>query len=295
VATLLNYYSTTLNYVGSLSRGSRVSEALQQSAAKIRPSQAAVSRDLSVEYHSSRSTSAEVANLVHRVENPPRWDDVAFLDALVATNMISHGVDLERVNLMTMDGVPEETAEYIQASSRSGRKHVGIVIVVLAGYSLRATSIYHRFMEYHQHLDRMVSPVPVNRFAKYAAQRTLPGVALGLLYGKHAASTGNSGLNKRNEVAQLLARLGPAFFQEAQRAYFLGQSVYDDRLERSLTETLRDQLDVFEMSVRNSHEQNVRDAVRPQPMMSLRDVEAGVPFWAQADSRLLAFVQKTRE
>jgi len=295
VATLLNYYSTTLNYVGSLARGSRVNEALQQSAAKIRLGLAAVSRDLSVDYHSSRSTSAEVANLVHRVENPPKWDDAAFLDALVATNMISHGVDLERVNLMTMDGVPEETAEYIQASSRSGRKHVGLVVVVLAGYSLRATSIYHRFMEYHQHLDRMVSPVPVNRFAKYAAQRTLPGVALGLVYGKHAASTGNSKLNKRNEVAQLLKDLGPKFFQEAQRAYFLGQSVYDDRLERALTETLRDQLDVFEMSVRNSHEPNVRDAVRPQPMMSLRDVEAGVPFWAQADSSLLAFVLKTRE
>ena len=113
------------------------------------------------------------------------WQEIAesgFLDALVATSMISHGVDLERVNLMTMDGVPEETAEYIQASSRSGRRHVGLVVVVLSGFSLRTNSIYHRFIEYHQHLDRMVSPVPVNRFAKYAAGRTLPGIALGLIY-----------------------------------------------------------------------------------------------------------------
>lgn len=292
VFALLSYYSTTLNYVSSLARGSRVSEALQSEAAHIRRN---APRELNVEYHSSRSTSAEVTDLVHRVESPPKWEDAAFLDALVATNMISHGVDLERVNLMTMDGVPEQTAEYIQASSRTGRRHIGVVVVVLAGFSLRATSIYHRFIEYHQHLDRMVSPVPVNRFAKYAAQRTLPGVALGLVYGKHGAQSGRSGLNKRNEVVQLLAQLGDGFFDETCQAYFLGEDVYDASLEQALTQTLREQLEVVRMSIRNSHEPNVRDAIRPSPMRSLRDVEAGVPFWADTDSRVLTFIQKTRE
>src|SRR5690606_19462241 len=117
VEVLLHYYSTTLNYVGSLAKGSRVRQALEEVASKVRPGV----RDLNGEDHSSRSSSAEVANVVHRVESPPPWSDESFLDALVATSMISHGVDLERINLMTMDGVPEETAEYIQASSRSGR------------------------------------------------------------------------------------------------------------------------------------------------------------------------------
>jgi hypothetical protein len=210
--------------------------------------------------------------------------------------MISHGVDLERVNLMTMDGVPEETAEYIQASSRSGRRHVGIVMVVLAGFSVRAASIYHRFLEYHQHLDRMVSPVPVNRFAKYAAQRTLPGIALGLVYGLHAAQTGRSTLNKRNEVADLLTNLGPAFLQQVKEAYSLGNNVYDHRLEKALSDVLAERLDVVAMSIRNSNEKLVKDAVRPAPMNSLRDVEVGVPFWPdQGDARLLTFVQKTKD
>ena len=43
----------------------------------------------------------------------------------MATSIISHGVDVERFNLMVMDSIPEETADYIQASSRSGRRHVG--------------------------------------------------------------------------------------------------------------------------------------------------------------------------
>ncbi len=292
VALLLRYYSTTLNYVGSLAKGSRVRQALEEVASKVRPG----ARDLNVEYHSSRSSSAEVANVVHRVESPPQWNDESFLDALVATSMISHGVDLERVNLMTMDGVPEETAEYIQASSRSGRRHVGLVVVVLSGFSLRANSIYHRFIEYHQHLDRMVSPVPVNRFAKYAAQRTLPGVALGVIYGVHIAQSGASKLNTRVEVVDLLDRLRGGFLEELKAAYSLGHGVYDERLEKTLSDVLADHLGRIEMSIRNSTEKYVRDAVRPAPMTSLRDVEAGVPFWPDfCDTRLLTFVQKTKD
>ena len=288
----MTHYTTTLNYVSSLAKGSRVRQSLNDVAATVRPG----GRDLNVEYHSSRSTSAEVADVVHRIESPPSWSDEGFLDAVVATNMISHGVDLERFNLMMMDGVPEETAEYIQASSRSGRRHVGLVVVVLASFSLRATSIYHRFLEYHRHLDRMVSPVPVNRFAKYAAQRTLPGIALGLVYGLHAALSGRSGLNKRNDVAALLTTLGPRFLQEVKEAYSLGREVYDERLERALSDALEGQLSVVEMSIRNSNERNVKDAVRPAPMMSLRDVEAGVPFWPdQGDAKLLTFVQRARD
>ena len=291
VAALLNYYTTTLNYVGSLAKGSRVSQALNEVASKVRPG----ARDLNVEYHSSRSTSAAVADVVHRLESPPNWSDESFLDALVATSMISHGVDLERVNLMMMDGIPEETAEYIQASSRSGRRHVGMVVVALAGFSLRALSIYHRFLEYHQHLDRMISPVPVNRFAKYAAQRTLPGIVLGLIYGLHAAQSGRATLSKRNEVVELLNTMGPKFLAQVKEAYSLGSEVYDERLEKALSDALEDRLDVVAISIRNSNEKHVRDAIRPVPMTSLRDVEAGVPFWPDlGDSRLLSFVQRTR-
>jgi len=292
VQNLLKYYTTTLNYVGSLQRGSRVNQALQDVATKTRPESG---REMTVEYHSSRSSGAQVADLVHRVESPPAWNSPEFLDALVATNMISHGVDLERINLMTMDGVPEQTAEYIQASSRSGRKHVGLVVVVLPGFSIRATSIYHRFLEYHEHLERMVSPVPVNRFAKYAARRTLPGIAIGLIYGRHAAESGNQKLNKRHEADALLSQLGSNMMDELQGAYALGQGVYDESLELGLRTTLAEQMDIVRLSIRNSHEPNLKDAVRPTPMRSLRDVEAGVPFQPDVDHHVLMVVRKAKE
>lgn len=292
VQTLLRYYTTTLNYVGSLARGSRVCQALEDSTARVRgPGE----RELNVEYTSSRTSSAEVTSVVHRIESPPAWNDPSFLDALVATNMISHGVDLERVNVMTMDGVPDETAEYIQASSRSGRRHLGMVVVVLAEYSLRAASIYHRFLEYHDHLDRMVSPVPVNRFAKYAADRTLPGVTMGLIYGLHAAQEHTIAFNRRHDALGLINRLGPEFAKQIRSSYALGAGVYDSRLEQSLTESLDAGIERMRMHLHGSHETYARDALRPAPMTSLRDVEAGVPFWPDGDPGLLVFVERTRE
>jgi hypothetical protein len=292
IKELLRYYTTTLNYVGSLARGSRVSQALEDSKARVRPGAA---RELNVEYTSSRTTGAEVASIVHRIENPPAWNDPGFLDALVATNMISHGVDLERINIMIMDGVPDETAEYIQASSRSGRRHVGMVVVVLAEYSLRAASIYHRFLEYHAHLDRMVSPVPVNRFAKYAADRTLPGVTMGLIYGLHAARSHSVTLNRRHDVVSLLDRLGNEFGEQIRSAYALNEGIYDPRLEQGLTESLNEGIDRMRMHLRGSHETYAKDALRPSPMTSLRDVEAGVPFWPEGDASLLVYIERTRE
>lgn len=289
---LLRFYTTTLNYVGSLARGSRVRQVLEDAGGRVRETS---DRELNVEYTNSRSTGSEVTAVVHQIENPPPWSDASFLDALVATNMISHGVDLERVNLMTMDGVPDQTAEYIQASSRSGRRHVGAVIVVLADYSLRAASIYHRFLEYHDHLDRMVAPVPVNRFAKYAVDRTLPGVTMGLLYGLHAAKDNNVGLSKRHAAESLINGLGTEFETEVEQAYAIGDGIYDSRLEQSLTHALHEGVDRVRMCLRGSHEAQTKDALRPAPMMSLRDVEAGVQFWPDGDPGLLLFVQRTRE
>lgn len=291
VRELLYFYSTTLTYVGSKSRGVRIRQALERDAGRLRPGQ---TRDLNTEFLSGDSTLAAIADVVRRVEDPPAWSEESHLDATVATSIISHGVDVERFNLMVMDSIPEETADYIQASSRSGRRHVGLVLATLASYSLRASSIYHRFTEYHRHLERLVSPVSVNRFAKFAAQRTSSGVFAGILLGRYGAILHNQQFAKRrvaaeflnpNAASQLPRQLPRWEIEQAMReAYALDKKTYPEGLELRMRQVLSDQIDHFLHLIAGSRKDWITEVLQPTPMTSLRDVDVGVRFRPDEDA-----------
>ena len=95
---------------------------------------------------------------------------------MIATSMISHGVDMHRLNFMIVCGWPKAIAEYIQSSARSGRVEPGIVLSVMDSRQLFQTNVYLDFQDYHRFMDRMVESVPINRFAPNLLERTLPGV-----------------------------------------------------------------------------------------------------------------------
>jgi len=271
---LQHFYTATLTYVNSLQNGTRVKDLLRNAAQEVHKGL----RDLNVEYLSSRSSTGEVSTVIHRMEEPPLWEDQEYLDAVVATNMISHGVDLDRINLMVMDKYPAEAAEYIQASSRSGRKKVGLVAVVLPSYNLRAASIYHRFREYHQHLDRMVSPVPINRFAKYAVCRTLPGVLSGLMFGLVGPQENDLGYSYRHQTLNWIKK-DPRKVEELLRsAYATGRGIYEHDLEEFYSRAIGDRFNEILGILMASHEKKLTEAMRPKPMTSLRDVDRGIPF-----------------
>jgi superfamily II DNA/RNA helicase len=111
-----------------------------------------------------------VLELLERKEGPR---DV---DLITATSMISHGVDIDALNFMVFMGVPTSTAEYVQAYSRVGRSHPGVVVVVVNHARERDTSHYRYFSNYHNLSDLLVEPVPINRWAKNSIERTLPGI-----------------------------------------------------------------------------------------------------------------------
>jgi hypothetical protein len=292
VRALLHFYSTTLTYVGSKARGIRIMQSLDRESNHLRPGNA---RDLSTEFLSGDSSLATIADAIRRIEAPPDdWTADGNLDATIATNVISHGVDVERFNLMVMDSIPEETADYIQASSRSGRRHVGLVLAALASYSLRASSIYHRFIEYHRHLDRLVSPVSVNRFSKFAAERTLPGVFLGILLGRYGALARVANYGKRSVAAELLTAGALRHIQnpvdrntldrDIKAAYALGRGVYPNGLELAMNQVLNENVERFLYQIRGSQQDQVVDVLQPKAMTSLRDVDVGVRFRPAEDS-----------
>ncbi|MGY1703551.1 helicase-related protein [Geodermatophilus sp. SYSU D00697] len=101
-------------------------------------------------------------------------------DVVLATNMISVGVDVDRLGLMAVMGQPQATAEYIQATSRVGRKHPGLVVVMYNGARSRDRSHYEDFLPYHQTLYRQVEATSATPFAARARDRGLHGVLVAM-------------------------------------------------------------------------------------------------------------------
>ena len=121
-------------------------------------------------------------------------------DVLLATNMISVGVDIERLGLMLVAGQPKNTSEYIQATSRVGRSNdgPGLVTTVFNWARPRDLSHYERFEHYHETFYKHVEALSVTPFSARALDRGLTGVMVGLMRLADAHLNGNL---KAGEVA----------------------------------------------------------------------------------------------
>jgi hypothetical protein len=97
-----------------------------------------------------------------------------------ATNMISVGVDIPRLNTMIVNGQPKTTAEYIQASSRVGRIGPGVVFTFLAPTKNRDRSHYEQFKAFHQSYYYYVEASSVTPFSQPALEKVLPTVFIAL-------------------------------------------------------------------------------------------------------------------
>lgn len=98
------------------------------------------------------------------------------IDILLASNMLSVGVDINRLGLMVVSAQPKTSAEYIQATSRVGRAFPGLIIEVYNWIRPRDTSHYERFNHYHDTFYRHVEATSVTPFSARARDRAFPGV-----------------------------------------------------------------------------------------------------------------------
>jgi hypothetical protein len=144
----------------------------------------------------SRVSNAEIPKYLDQLEIPfdgvfdPTKDNFVSqrapdaprpIDVVLATNMLSVGVDVNRLGVMVVNGQPKGTAEYIQATSRVGRAFPGLVAAVLTWARPRDLSHYETFEHYHATFYRHVEAQSVTPFSPRAMDRGLTGAMLAVM------------------------------------------------------------------------------------------------------------------
>lgn len=128
----------------------------------------------------SRAKENEISEILNQLKlgwKPSRYHKS--IDVLSATNMISVGVDIDRLGLMVITGQPKNTSEYIQASSRVGRKYPGLVFTLYNHTRSRDRSHFETFKSYHQAIYKHVEPTSITPFSYKSRERSLPGLIVG--------------------------------------------------------------------------------------------------------------------
>lgn len=299
-AELVEFYRVSLTYLTSLVDFGKLRRSMETQ----------------VNEHLRSNDLAEVR--VRELSGDTSFDDVrATLDelegggdteAVIATSMISHGVDVARLNVMVFQGMPKSMAEYIQASSRIGRNLLGVVFMIFNPIRERDRSHFRYHGKFHEYIDRMVEPVAINRWSRYAARKTLPGVLMAeiLQTGNRAFWDAGSAPRHLHDLTRMQQALRPpdaggldavqleALLQALKQSYLTD---WDGASE--LRGELTARVETAVSSVRAAGAAaGAATGRRPtyratgdylgleyEPMTSLRDVAEGLPFYVLQERR----------
>ena len=184
----------------------------------------------------SRESQARIQVAKDRLGKP--FSDSHSVDVALATNMISVGLDIDRLGLMVVSGQPKSTAEYIQATSRVGRQHPGLVVTCFSLHRPRDRSHYEHFSAFHAALYRRVEANSLTPFSAPALDRGLGGVLFTLArLGEPAMVPGKAAMQvaaHRSRIEVWIER----FVQRAQAA----MAGHDAEAEAARTAMLRARL-----------------------------------------------------
>ena len=179
-------------------------------------------RDTEIEQLWSRRTADEIGETYKRLAER-KHGEKGCLDTVLATNMVSVGLDVSRLALMVVNGQPLTTGEYVQATSRVGRSEVpGIVVANYHRHQARSLSCYESFRPYHDSFYRFVEPSSTTPFTFQVRKRALhAALVIAMRHGcedlrakKAARDLDPKSPGVRKVVAALKRRIGEACPEE---------------------------------------------------------------------------------
>lgn len=219
-----------------------------------------------------KTNFADVTNTLKRLQ-APEADYYERIHAITASSMMSHGVDVDRLNAMIMLGLPLGAAEFIQATARVGRKFPGLVFVVHKISRERDAMVYRMFREFVLQAERFVEPVPISRRSRRVLDRTIAGIALARILMIHEPDSGKA-LTTIYKLREWSIDKKMDWSKECEEViHILG---FDSALDEGLRKDLRDWYTEFGERVQQppSGAKWISDASCTEgPMTSLRDVD----------------------
>jgi len=295
--TLIDLHRISLTYVTNKKGGDQVIDTEKVQFEKLHQAEGYAGYALNSELLSGAVSAAEIQDIVRRAEarvgvHKPFPALSETLRSIIATSAISHGVDVEEFNAMFFAGIPSDIAEYIQASSRVGRTHVGFSLLVPVPQRYRDRFVLEIHDIFHRFLERMILPAAVDRWAEKALTRVMPSFFQEYVCGIHAieALCAADDDQKRNcpmlsmaaEVRDFLANPAnlnstDAFMQKALGLAFSpspeGKNYYRSLLKDQLTRYQQDLgIDRLVNATRLVQFFAERNSLL-RPMTSLRDVD----------------------
>jgi len=302
VQDILRLHDLSLVYVNRKATGGGISDKLSRAEKFLAPERlGTIQRKLLT----GDQTIEDVGAAIDQIEREREETGEPRLDVVIATNLISHGVDLERINMMAVAGVPSHYAEYVQATSRAARSHPGLVFVCFQSRDPRENSQFEFFPAMHENMDRLIEAVAVNRYASFAPRKTVPGILSGLLLCELSPALYAAGKIAKplDDVATLKVALGKmpqtgtgtefgVVSEDYLREALLGIIGADrvrapaspaqvENVRRQVDAALTENLEVIGRGL----ERQLKNIL--QPMTSLRDVGAGMDFSGPTSAHLV--------
>ena len=177
------------------------------------------------------------------------------ISTLLATNMISVGLDIERLGMMVVNGQTKSASEYIQATGRIGRRHgvPGLVFTLYNPYKPRDLSHYEDFSGYHAMLHRYVEPSTLTPFSVGSVERGLHAVLVSMvrLSTPHLSCNESADLFRMDHAAEAISFILARY----ERVQQVGR---DDESYQYVKKYLNAFVDNWRRRVRQAHEDDPR-------------------------------------